>query len=158
MKSKEEKFIEREFKFKVKENHKLIGKGGTWGTTLGELGMSKFGKKEFCGVYHQANMPWSKIKRSKCLYGILNNDIDGPGEHWLGFYVKDKQFYCWDSFGRSMKEIVPVLEKKLKGQRIRHRMSDRDRNQKNAQEDCGARCIAWLECVKEFGIRKSMKI
>jgi hypothetical protein len=158
MKSKEEKEMENEFRFKVRENHKLIGKGGTWSDTLNQLGIFKFGKHKWCGVYHQNNMPWSKIKKSKCLYGILNNDYKGEGEHWLAFYVKDKQFYCFDTFGRSMKEIVPLLEKKLKGQRIRYKFSDRDANQKDSQEDCGARCIAWLECIKEFGIRKSMKI
>ena len=157
MKTLEEKNIEREFKKKVKKYHNIVGVDGTWGEDLHKVGRSVFGNK-WCGVWHQGNMPWSKIKKSKCLYLIINIDINGPGEHWLSVYVKDRQCYVWDSFGRSMKEIVPVLEKKLKGQRIRHKMSDRDRNQREAQSDCGARCLAWLECVKDYGIRKSMKI
>ena len=157
MKSKEEKDLEKEFRILVKKYNKILGSNGTWGDVLGKLGKKLYGKK-FCGIYDQKNMPWGKIKKSKCLYGILNNDYEGPGIHWLAFYVKDKQFYVWDSYGRSMKEIVPVLEKKLKSQRIRYQSNDRDRNQTDTQKDCGSRCFAWLEIVHNLGIRKAMKV
>ncbi len=158
MKSKEEKDVEKEFRYLVKKYNKTLGSNGTWGDALNQLGISTYGKKKWCGIYDQKNMPWRKIKNSKCLYGILNNDYVGEGEHWLAFYVKDKQFYIWDSYGRSMKEIVPVLEKKLKSQRIRYKSNDRDRNQTDTQKDCGSRCFAWLEIVDNMGIRKAMKV
>jgi hypothetical protein len=153
----EENEIEKIFKKKVKDYDKLLGKGGTYGKDLDDLGKKLYGSK-WCGIWTQADMPWSKIKKSKCLYGIFNNDHSGPGEHWLAFYVKDSQFYIWDSYGRDIEDIVPVLEKKLKGQRIRYQMSDRDANQTKKQKNCGSRCFAWLSCVKEYGIRRAMKI
>ena len=156
-KGTEEISIEKEFNKKVKKYRKIVGVKGTWGKELDRVGKSIYGSN-FCGIYTQNDLPWSKIKKSKCMYGILNNDIEGPGEHWIAFHVKDSQFYCWDSYGRSMKEIVPVLEKKLKSQRIRYKANDKDANQKNSDDDCGARCLAWLHCVKDYGIRKSMKI
>ena len=149
--------IEKIFRKLVKKYNKILGSKGTWSDVLDKLGRKLYGKK-FCGVYDQATLPWAKIKRSKCLYGIFNNDYSDNGEHWLSFVVKGKQVYIWDSFGRSIDDIVPELQRQLRGQRIRYRMSDRDSNQKDSQKDCGSRCFSFLECTDTYGIRKAMKI
>ena len=157
MKSLDERKIEKCFNAKVREYQKLVGRGGTYGKDLDDVGKQIY-KKEWSGIYSQNNLPLSKIKKNKRLYGIFNSDYQGMGVHWLSFYVRDNQLYIWDSFGRDIDDIVSVLHKQLKNQRIRFQMSDRDRNQKDIEEDCGARCLAWLDCVKEYGIRLAMKI
>jgi hypothetical protein len=153
-----EKQIEKHFNKIVKKFHRELGhKGGTSNHELDRLGKKVFGK-QWITTSTQMHLPIRKIRKMKRGYGIFNTDSHGEGIHWVAVCVNNDQFYIWDSFGRPSKEIVADLTARLKNQRVRYQANDLDRNQKNAEEDCGQRCMAFLECCKTLGVQKAMKI
>ena len=56
-------------------------------------------KRYFIGVYPSCIYPRSRKK----MYCFITNtdDHEEGGEHWNGFFVRDKTLYFFDSFGRS---------------------------------------------------------
>jgi hypothetical protein len=147
--------IERVFHSLVPKYHKLLGKGGTNNHQLDVLGEKIFGK-EWRTVSDQKAYDLSKPRKRS--FSIINNDFRGSGQHWLAVYHTPTTIYVWDSFGRAPEAIVPVLKKRAAKAGTKYVANDRDAEQADAQEDCGARCLAWLECVKTFGIRSAMKV
>lgn len=96
-------------------------------------------------------LPTSRIN---CCY-ILNKSLSGgKGEHWVAIWQENGDHYCFDSFGRSIDRIMPVFDRNAGGGVI----YNDDVIQKDSQEDCGQRCIAFLILANKFGIANAIKI
>ena len=78
------------------------------------------------------------------------------GIHWVGICITPKTIYVYDSFGRDSDLILKSLNKNKKKRKIIE--SNRDAEQFGDSEICGQLCIAWLLCVKNFGVRKALQI
>ena len=87
-------------------------------------------------------------------YMIINNDFIGnPGIHWITCIIKDKNFYIYDSFGRSGKNILPKLCTSMKGRGYNIINTDTDQDQYGIKSvDCGHRCISALQICDKFGL------
>lgn len=147
-----EKKIEREFKKINKKLLKRIGhKKATTNHELHLIGRELFGKS-WAGVHMQD----SKIPNTpKKAYLIINVDTEGmSGSHWVAVHRTSKNtYYIFDTFGRKSKKLLPIFTRgKI------HIDSDHDQNQWGDSEICGTLSLAWLLCVKQFGIRNALKV
>ena len=85
-----------------------------------------------------------RLKKGYCCIFNLDKHNE-PGSHWCAMY-QDTETWIYDSFGRKV----------LRGKGIRH--SDLDVEQRDAEMNCGQRCIAWLICVYNLGIENAIQI
>lgn len=107
---------------------------------LEELGKAFLGKK-FKGVYSSDNAP------KKPGYYIVNLDPSHmPGSHWVALFRNNRGAYVYDSFGR--KGILP----------FKATYTESDPEQLTISTNCGARSLAWLILVDNWGIKKGLKI
>ncbi len=141
----------------------LLGKKSTFGKDLTRVGIKLFGSN-FMGAFPSDRIPKIGInddgaivtndninKRSR-LYAIANlDDSTMPGSHWisLGYDVDSKKIWVYDSFGRKTKEIIPTLVQEY-GTKLK--MVDDDAEQAVEEDDCGARCMAWLYIFDRYGV------
>jgi len=147
--------IRKEFNKEVLKIRKQVGNGITFGDTLDKLARKKFPKLYF-GIFSQNTIP-HKLP-TKC-YFIVNVDFRSQsGSHWLGCYKSGKNLWVFDTFGRLSKKLVPFLHKQFTKQNIRVIDTDRKKDQKPSDEDCGARVISFFSMIKKYGIRKTVKI
>ena len=132
----------------------MLGNNTTYLKDLEKTGRKLFGVK-FKGVF-----PCDKIPRLNDLapYCIANLDNSRQGgSHWIAIakiHGKDESL-VYDSFGRSYKDIIPILGYNGNGRIIN---TDRDVEQKILENNCGARSMAWL-CVYDkqgYKIAKSI--
>ena len=117
----------------------------TTDTQLNNFCKKLFGSK-FKGVY--SSNTFKKLKNNQS--SIINLDPDNmPGSHWV-VLCKDSnsKYYLYDSFGRSVKSILPNLQNILK-QKVYSDTSDKE--QRDDESTCGARCIAFLTIFYEYG-------
>jgi len=122
--------------------------------------IKKYGKvhfNNFGGVY-----PHDKLKPQnyKC-YVVNTGNSNSAGYHWIGIYVTPNNFYVFDSYHRDIHSIVKDAEK-IKGNRniivskwTQPIQKDTDQKQENI---CGQLSLAWLHCVKDYGIRNAILI
>lgn len=164
--------VEAEKKYQqVLENiiYPLLGKKITFGKDLTRIGIKLFGKN-FTGAFPSDMIPKlgvnpdgsivnnNNINKTSHLYAIANlDDSTMPGSHWisLAYDVDDKRtgdppgsIWVYDSFGRSTKEIIPSLVQRY-GDKLR--TVDQDAEQMVSEDDCGARCMAWLYVFDRYG-------
>ena len=140
----------------------LLGKKTTWAKDLNRVGLNLFGKN-FTGAHSSDTIPKlginddgskttnSNINKFSRLYSIANlDDSTMPGSHWIsiGFDVNTGNVRVYDSFGRKTSEIMPNLIKEY-GKKLK--MVDDDAEQKLSEDDCGARCMAWLYVFDRYG-------
>jgi len=112
---------------------------------LYKIGRKMFGNK-FHGVFPSDKIPkLNNIKR----YCILNLDKSNePGSHWVGLAkLKNGQTIFYDSFGRCHTKIIPDLNLSGNGRIVN---SEKDREQKIKEENCGQRCLAFLAVVDKY--------
>ena len=130
---------EQVYKHFVEVAEKLVGKGPSYGFDLEKVGTSTFGDK-FMGVFAGDTVP------KKFIYCITNLDPkDKPGSHWVALARTEGEVYmAYDSFGRKTTSILPDLDLKTID-------TDPDAEQKDHEDNCGARCIAWLIMYDIFG-------
>lgn len=108
---------------------------------LNKLGKKIFGEK-FKGVFSSDRIPEFKSKEM----AIVNLDgSNKSGSHWVAFYKENNNLWIYDSFGRSVYSILPVL-KKYRGN---IREADDDPEQTTSEKNCGHLSMAWL-CVAHF--------
>jgi hypothetical protein len=158
MKTLSEKQVLRKFKTNKKKMIEILGVKSTLDSDLTDLGKKLFDSM-YLGTFSQDNLPWSKIKKKNSIYAIINTDTSkGPGVHWVALAITPKTIYIWDSYGRNAERLLPKLTKQIKGKKIKIREADPDKDQSDSSEICGALCLAWLSCVKQLGIRNSLKI
>lgn len=120
----------------------------TYDTTLTKLGKELFGNK-YIGTFSYDELP--ELDNKEC--AIINTDeANKPGVHWLAVYKEGDILYGYDSFGRPMdKNLMTNLDINITSDII-------DFEQKKSENNCGARCIAWLQMVYRHGIKKAMLI
>jgi hypothetical protein len=113
------------------------------------VGKFLFGK-DYVGTYSSDNIPILK-KDQMCI--INNKPLSSPGEHWvaLAFINSTKKIMVYDSFGRKTTSLIPSLIQS-------HIDTDPDAEQSIDEENCGARCMAWLLVFKRFGAIVAKKI
>ena len=152
----------------------FLGKKSTWGLDLTKLGNKLF-KKNYAGTYSSNMIPdlgvvgiggffetktnIDNISSDSKLYSCVNLDnSDEPGSHWiaLAYDVYNGKIMIYDSFGRDTKIILPSLIEKYGKDNIV--MSDDDSEQKIKEEDCGARCMAFLYVFDRFGSKYAKTI
>jgi hypothetical protein len=136
-----------------------MGHKTTTNYQLDEMGKKLFNKL-YIGTFPQDKIPFNKILKTKTpKYLIINTDVAGKqGTHWIALYFTPKIAYIFDSYGRTTKELLPVLTKQLQKKNIKIKDSDYDLDQSELSKICGPLCLSFLLTVKQIGIRNSLKI
>ena len=138
--------------------HDIINEFGTG--PLDDSQITEYAKKhfhKFGGVFTHDKL---KPEDYKC-YILNTGNYASPGYHWIGAYVMPHHFYVFDSFHRNIHQIVKDINK-IKGDRdivvskwTEPVQNDKDPNQENI---CGQLSLAWLQCLKHYGVRNAMLI
>ena len=129
----------------------VMGNGETHGGDLQKMGKKLFGPK-FKGVYASNTIPKIKVGQ----YAIVNLDTTrGPGTHWMALAKSDKGVCAYDSFGRSVYNVLPSLQQSGNGQIIE---PEKDAEQDVDEENCGQRCLAFLVIFDLYGLEGARKI
>lgn len=140
----------------------ILGKKETWGRDLTKMGHKLFGQN-YSGTFPADKIPnigknrdgstvtRSNTKKDSNLYCILNLDYSHqPGSHWLAcaYDINSGKIYVYDSFGRDTEKIMPTLVEKFGDKLV---TVDQDAEQLKSEDDCGARCLAWLYIFDRMG-------
>ena len=153
MKLKSELDIENQFKLEKKILVKQLGKKGLWNTTIDKVGKQLF-KSKWGGCYPQDICP---LKQNK--YYIVNTDTHlQKGTHWCAIVCKSSTCYIYDSFARDPTKLLEFINSKAKKYKFKVVSSDRSDSEQYNGELCGHNSLAWLLCVQNYGIRKSLLI
>ena len=129
-----------------------IGKDTTYSETLDDLGSSLFGEK-FAGIFPSDKIPALSDKTPYC---VLNVDKSNqPGSHWVSLVKHGNHCIFYDSFGRKGSKLIPDLLFSGNGRLID---TDKDKEQKIKETNCGARALAFLVFYDKFGAKKALKI
>jgi len=110
---------------------------------LTEAGKSLFSKR-FKGVYasDEISTLLDNLKHGEMI--IVNLDKrDSTGSHWIALVNHQKQIILYDSFGRQIPEVINTED---------------DAEQSLLEEDCGARCLAFLWVYYRLGIEPALQI
>lgn len=119
---------------------RMKSKDETYASDLNKYGKRMF--KKFKGVYPFDKQPKVGAKRSY----IFNLDKSNePGSHWCAAYNDGHSLWIYDSFGRKV----------MRGRGNRVKYTDRNPEQKKKENNCGQRCLAWLDTVYKFGIERA---
>lgn len=118
----------------------------TLGSDLSRFAKKSFGNK-FHGVYMRDEIP-TDFNASRP-YGIINLDRSTnprQGSHWIAVaFQKPRELLVYDSFGalhKTPNELTRIYGKS--------RGTEPDREQELDEQNCGARCIAWLLLAECF--------
>ena len=151
--SENEKDVEKSFISFKKQLINKIGKKALYNDEIDEAGRKLIGPK-FKGVCSHDKLPL------KPGYYIVNTgNSKSAGIHWIAVVCTPKTIYIYDSFARHHGTILKSIEKKAKAKKMKIVNSDRsDLEQKDDTSICGQLSIAWLLCVKKYGIRKALLI
>jgi hypothetical protein len=131
-----------------------LGKKVTFGRDLTRMGHKLFGRK-YAGTFPADMIP---DLDNQTRYTILNLDnSDQPGSHWIacGFAPQTGKVLVYDSFGRQTNDIIPSLVNKF-GSGLE--MVDDDPEQDIHEQDCGARCLAFLYVLDRKGGRYAREL
>lgn len=123
-----------------------LGNGSTYGDDLDRYCKRKLGDK-FMGVYAADEIP--DLEGGVCCISNLSKRSE-PGSHWIGLAGVDGKVIMYDSFGRSPSKIL----KNSKGIIA----TDSDAEQREEEENCGARTVAWLLYLDEYGMDSAIMI
>ena len=148
MKEESVNIIFRAFK---KELISRLGNKALYDDEIDKVGKQLF--KQWRGVNSQDKIVY------KPGYQIINIDTSKmKGSHWVALYIKGKNIYVYDSFGRETNTLLKILTKQAKAKKFKIINADLDPEQRNTSEVCGPLSLAWLLTVKHFGITNAMKI
>lgn len=128
------------------EINKLIGHHNTtFSNELNTVGKYLFGKK-FKGVFSSDKIP--KLKKNQ--YAILNLDSsDEEGSHWIAMCNDSKSnTYLYDSFGRSIKKIIPFAYKSGNGP---IKGTHKNPEQNKISNNCGQLSISFILMFDKYG-------
>jgi hypothetical protein len=134
---------------------KHFGEKPLYEDQIKEYGIKHF--PNFGGVFAHDEF---KPENDKC-YVINTGNSKSMGYHWVGVFVTKPHLFIFDSFHRNPDKILHDLDK-FKGKRavVVSRWPEaiqKDYIQKE-QNICGQLCLAWLHCIKDFGIRNAILI
>lgn len=129
----------------------LVGDGGTLTKDLDEAGKLLIGEA-FEGVFASDQIPQNATW--KCLIANLDPS-DKPGSHWIAMarnpYKKGNGVIVYDSFGRDANVLLPEVALSMKN-------TEQDAEQCKQEDNCGARCLAWLLLFCHFGEEAALTI
>lgn len=133
--------VERDLKSTVETTDRQLNKQG-----------KRIFKNKFVGVYARNTFPFSTLKPGD--KGIINTDREGlPGTHWVavarGVRHTDK-VYMYDSFGRKNLIQPQTVQKLPPGARLVD-VDPSDAEQREAEDNCGQRSLAWLMVFDQCG-------
>lgn len=112
---------------------KLQNKGITSSSELDNEGKMMFGS-EWKGIFaSDQKLP------TEGLYIVNTDRSNQEGTHWMS--VNSDLDLLYDSFGRSKSKVLPQWTGKE---------TDHDVEQKNKENNCGQRCLAWLLVSKHY--------
>ena len=97
--------------------------------------------------------PIDEMDNEKHTSCIINLDkFGGKGSHWIGCYSDGTYTLIYDSFGRNGKDILKEnWHNKL-------RDTEHDAEQDIAEDNCGARSMAFLFICDEYGLNLAEKL
>jgi hypothetical protein len=141
LKSEKEKFAENAYRKYLKAIEDQFGSNITDNYLLDSI--CSLIIPNFKGVFSSDKVPALKNNQS-C---IINLDPSTRGgSHWTALYKEKNNYLFYDSFARSHTKILKSISK------LNPINSDlRDREQKINQDNCGQRCIAWLQVTNIHG-------
>lgn len=115
--------------------------GVTYLSQVDYIGKKLFGD-DFVGVFPADEQPTLK-NGQMC---IMNLDRKGlPGSHWIALGQDKDTTLIYDSFGRPSKDIYKT--------RGKTKDTEYDAEQDEAEDNCGARSLAWCYVFKTLGPR-----
>ena len=83
---------------------------------------------------------------------IINLDEhDEPGSHWIAMVKHNNDLLVYDSFGRKTTDILPNFNKEVID-------TDYDAEQQINEDNCGARCVAFLNVYDKLGFEYALLI
>jgi len=153
-----EKNIEREFKKYKARFIKTLGNHALDNNEIDAECLELFGSK-----YKGCHSVDTKFPLKPGYY-VINTDVaSGDGIHWISLFVSKSIAYVYDSFGRDIDTVAPILTKRLRRAKFKIKFDTKDAEQrpfynKRMTVSCGHSCIAFLLCVHKFGIRKAILI
>lgn len=122
----------------LRELEGVLGTEATYASDLDHIGYCLFGDK-WGGVFAKdQDFPIDR-------YCIINtHNQDQSGEHWLALGCG----VLYDSFGRDLRKMI--------GGRMK--ITEPDPEQEESENNCGARCLAWLCVLDDCGIEIALTI
>ena len=111
----------------------------------------------FGGVFTHDKL---KPEDHKCYVLNTGNDAS-PGYHWVGAYVTPYHFYVFDSFHRNIHQIIKDINKIEHGRDLitsKSRVPIQHDDNPKEENICGQLSMAWLQCLKHYGIRNAIQI
>ena len=140
--------MDRVYKDFLKIAEACVGKGETTEQDLDSVGKAFFGD-DFAGVFAVNEVPTT----TQFKYAIANLDKRGEaGTHWVALANLGNDVYMvYDSYGRKKGRILPALD-------LPTMDTEYDAEQTTKQNNCGARCLAWLLLFDEFGAGAAQSI
>lgn len=148
-KSKLERNAESIYKSILKVVESAIGNDTTYSNDLDTVSRNVLGYK-FRGVFPSDKLP--KLNDLKP-YAIVNLDRSTEsGSHWVSLAKKNGKLYFYDSFGRNPKSIIKIADNG------RILADTKDAEQGITENNCGARCIAFLIFFDRYGEKLAMLI
>jgi len=110
-------------------------------------------KKEFDGV-----RAWDEYNPNKDKpYAIVNTD-NTTGDHWVGAYFDGKTVFVYDSFARTMRNLMKDFIDRIKSMRLKIVFCIKGKDQAEKQINCGLRSFVWIYLTSQFGIRQTKNI
>ena len=145
-KNQKKRIANQKYKQSFTKMKRIVGNTTTYLSDLANAGNKLF-KSNFIGVYNSDEIPRS-IPKGSCF--IVN--VDGknePGSHWLGVCKERNNNTIWvyDSFGRNIHRLLP----KIYGSGRIIKTTERDAEQNEMENNCGARSLAFIDVFMRFG-------
>jgi hypothetical protein len=116
----------------------------TFNTDLNQIGKNLF-KSKWKGVYSFDQIPKNLSDKQMLIFNL--DKSNEPGSHWCSLYQNKDKAIVYDSFGRrvlgSGKSII---------------YTERDKEQKLIENNCGQRCLAWLILIQILGPQAALLI
>ena len=148
----DKKLVEKYYSGVLKQVEKIMGSQETMSSQLNDFAKNYIGTS-YVGTYSSDQIP--KLKSGEMC--IVNLDKSNQrGSHWVAL-CKDatlsrssqrsaNQLIFYDSFGRSVKKIMPSVREL--GKIIE---TENDKEQYKKEQNCGQRCLAFCLCFQNLG-------
>jgi hypothetical protein len=125
----------------------FVGGGITNNVELDQAGKSLFGPK-YAGTFTSDQVPYDDPRWKYCIANV--SEAGEPGTHWVAIARHRGGYMHYDSFGRPAEELIDPPEKLDD--------TELDAEQDEKEENCGARCLAWLMMFENYGPAIAKKI
>ena len=137
--------------------YSILGNDVTSDLQLNSVGRKIF-KNSWLGV-HPVNVKKATLMnriKPGLNYGIINVDHSSlPGSHWLSIIYNGKTWYIYDSYARKLKKLIPRFIRSID---FRYINMNKQADQKDNENSCGARSMAVLLYTCKYGIQSASGI